>query len=140
MKIVKMNVTKPFNYLWLKTVESVDLNVHCAKCLVGSYYSNISNKEGTLENLQLENKIHYLCGVARPWNWNNNFHLAFMPSVGDTVRYSSNGIEIEIEDAIALPISEEFIDYGHSKAHLKSYYTCRNWQFANYLNQHQELF
>ena len=132
--VKELTVTKPFKYLWLKNVTGIDLSVHCAKCLKGEYNNDISNKIKTLSDLNLENGIYYLCGVSLPYVWHNNFHLAFEYSQGGTIDYCNNGIHIIIENAIALPISTEYIDWGNPKANSKAYNTCRNWQFANYLN------
>ena len=133
INIKQLTVSKPFKYLWLKHITGIDLNVHCAKCLKGEYISDVNNKITSLKDLPLQNGVYYLCGVSLPFVWVNNFHLAFEYSEGDVVRYSNNGIEIIIENAVSLPISEKFIDETNNKAKYKSYNTCRNWQFANYL-------
>lgn len=136
MKIVSLDVSAQFRYLWLKTVTDVDLSQHCANCLIGEYNSVISTKTKHLDNVELPDAIHYLCGVAFPWKWDNNFHLAFIPSKGNTVVYESNGIRIEIQDAVQLPISTEYVNVNHPKAKFKTYATCRNWQFAHYFSEH----
>lgn len=133
-----MTVEKSFKYLWLKTVVDVDLMSHCAKCLIGEYNDNISNTTEPIEDLKLDNEIHYLCGVSEPYNWNNNFHLAFMPSKGDVITLEDKGISIAIVNAKIIPISESYIDYDHKKAKFKSYHTCRNWQFAHWFNQYHK--
>ena len=76
-------------------------------------------------------KAYYICGVARPFNWFNNFHLAFEYSKGDIVSVRRMGIEVLIEDAKEIPIVFNKELCTHVKAKVKSYYTCRNWQFAN---------
>lgn len=134
MNIKTLKINSNFRYLWLKTVKDVDLSVHCAKCLIGEYDPRIKSSISSLENIELEDSIYYLCGVAYPFVWANNFHLAFRPCEGKNIEYSSNGISIEIENAEMLPISTEFIDQDNPKARFRSYYTCRNWQFANYFN------
>ncbi len=133
--IKRMNVTKPFKYLWLKKVEDIDLSVHCAKCLVGQYINAVNTKQKDYEDIELEDGIYYLCGVALPYKWDNNFHLAFKYSEGNSITYENNGISIVIQNAIQLPIDEKYIDITDKHAHLKTYRTCRNWQFAHYLNQ-----
>ena len=139
MKIKKIKIEKDFKYLWLKYVEGINLNTHCANCLVGNYSKKIKKAKGTYENIFLDEynttKYYYLCGVSSPFVYENNFHLAFKYCKDELLKYSSNGIEIEIENAIALPISKKFIDIRHPKAKFKSYSSCRNWQFANYLRQ-----
>lgn len=132
--IKNMSVIKPFKYLWLKKVENIDLSVHCAKCLVGEYINAINNRQQSFADIELQDGIYYLCGVAIPYNWDNNFHLAFKYSKGSQITYENNGISVIIHNAIQLPIDEKYIDTTHNKAHLKTYRTCRNWQFAHYLN------
>ena len=80
--------------------------------------------------------LGYAEGVAQPFKWEKNFHLAFMPQPGSTIHYESNGITVEIEGAVQLPICTDNIDQSHPKARLKSYHTCRNWQFANWFQTH----
>ena len=133
--IKQLSVSKPFKYLWLKRVTGVNLSEHCARCLKGEYIGAVNNKVIGLNDLTLQNGIYYLCGVALPFVWANNFHLAFEYSQGDVIDYSNNGIHIIIENAVVLPISETHIDETNIKAKYKAYNTCRNWQFANYLNK-----
>lgn len=139
MKIKKYSNSGSYAYLWLKEVKGVDLTHHCANCLVGEYDNRIKQSIKNASDLELNNSIYYLCGVARPFNWNDNFHLAFEPCDGETLIYSDRGIQIEIENAISLPISDSFIDPYHPKAKFKTYRTCRNWQFSHYLNSSDKL-
>jgi len=88
------------------------------------------------EDIPLEDSVYYLCGVALPYNWGRNFHLAFQPCPGNTVEYESNGIHVVIEDAERLPVSAEYIDSADPHASTKAYNTCRNWQFAHYYAKH----
>lgn len=135
MKIKSIRVNADFRYLWLKTVRDVDLNQHCAKCLIGQYDSRIGVTVREAHDIELQDQVYYLCGVAKPFNWARNFHLAFRPCPGSTVKYQSNGITVEIEDAERLPISQDYLDIHHPKAHLKAYYTCRNYQFAHWFSK-----
>ena len=84
MIIIKnLKVEKPFMYIWLKNVHNVKLNYHCAKCLIGNYHPKINKKTKSIKDLVLDNDIWYLCGVSLPYNWNNNFHLAFLSVIPD---------------------------------------------------------
>lgn len=134
MKIKKIIVSSKFRYLWLKTVEDVDLSQHCARCLIGEYDSRIKADIIQKRNIELTDSVYYLCGVAFPFDWNNNFHLAFRPCQGSTIHYENNGIEVVIEDAEQLPISQDNVDMTNPKAKFGSYRTCRNWQFAHWFN------
>lgn len=120
-----------FKYLWLKSVEDVDLTVHCAKCIIGKYDNRIKPNIGALNNITLENGIYYLCGVAAPFVWEKNFHLAFKYSYGDILEYANNGIAVKILNAKKIDFSSNDIDDSLPQSKLKSFYSCRNWQFAN---------
>ena len=133
--IKTLDVSAPFRYLWLKRVIGVDLSVHCARCLVGKYTDNISPRNPHTTDIQLDDGIYYLCGVSMPYNWAKNFHLAFEYSEGSRIEYANNGISVVIENARALPISESYIDQSDPNAWKKEFRTCRNWQFAHYLNK-----
>lgn len=136
MEILSLKIKRLFRYLWLKSVVDVNLNNHCAKCLIGEYNGKINSYEKEFSNILLEDKIYYLCGVTYPFNYEDNFHLAFKPSKNSILKISDKGINIEIKDAESLPISTKYINKNHSKSNFKSYYTCRNWQFANYFNDY----
>lgn len=139
VKIKTLTVTSKFRYLWLKYITGISLSVHCAGCFKGVYSKQVSPTVTNLENAELnecETNIFYLCGVASPYNWSKNFHLAFEQSEGNMIDYASNGIHVVIENAKQLPISQDDIDTSLKNADRKEYYTCRNWQFANYLRKH----
>ena len=136
--IKTLDVSAPLRYLWLKHVTGVDLNVHCARCLVGKYMDNISPHNPHTTDIQLNNGIYYLCGVSLPYVWEKNFHIAFEYSEGSRIEYANNGISVVIENAIELPISESYIDQNNPNAWRKEFRTCRNWQFAHYLKQRKE--
>lgn len=135
MRIKNLQVSADFRYLWLKTVKGVDLTQHCAKCLIGEYDPRITATMKEAADIELQDEVYYLCGVAYPFIWANNFHLAFMPAEGQNIHYESNGITIDIEGAAQLPISEDNVDIHYPKAHLKSYRTCRNYQFAHWYSK-----
>ena len=136
MKIKSITVSSPFKYLWLKSVEGVDLTQHCARCIVGKSSKAVSNTMKEAADIELGDGIYYLCGVALPYNWNRNFHLAICARIGHNFTYEHNGIRVEIEDGEPLPISPEYIDAGDKHANTKAFNTCRNWQFAHYYAKH----
>lgn len=122
-----------FKYLWLKYVAGVDLNVHCARCLVGWYSKRIQPDLQDRSDIVLDEhqtEYFYLCGVSSPYRWERNFHLAFRYKAGNTLRIMENGIEIVIEDAERIQIVK-LDKYDHPKGSIGAYNTCRNWQFAN---------
>jgi hypothetical protein len=131
MVIESLKVEMPFKYLWLKTVERVDLTQHCARCLIGQYDKRINANVTDLEDIPLENSVYYLCGDSAPYVWANNFHLAFKPCKGKQVVYENNGIRVVINDAERIEFDENDIDFTLVKSRISSFKTCRNWQFAN---------
>ena len=137
MIIKKMEVERPFKYLWLKAVKYVDLSKHCARCLIGNYDNRINSDTKVVHDVELnDGDIYYLCGVAFPYKWENNFHLAFRYKDGSNIEYSNNGITVKIKDAERLPIDSKYNNPLDKHIHNKAYYTCRNWQFANYFETH----
>lgn len=138
IKIHEMKICKPFRYLWLKSVTGVNLNVHCARCLKGTYDDRISPEAGELHDIELIGDLYYLCGVAKPYCWANNFHLAFKQKDGATLRYSDNGISVIIENAERIEITADAIDHSLPQAEKKEFSTCRNWQFANWLKRQMQ--
>lgn len=136
MIIDDIRVEKKFKYIWLKTVKDVDLTHHCAKCLIGDYDSRISKNTKHEINIKLKDDcIYYLCGVSFPYVWKNNFHLAFIHCENSTIELNENGIYIKITGAKELPITTDYIDTNNEYRTKKEFYTCRNWQFANYFDK-----
>ncbi|MCL1950454.1 MAG: hypothetical protein FWF59_12050 [Turicibacter sp.] len=137
MIIESLEVTSNFQYLWLKKVVDVDLTKHCAKCLIGTYSDHVNAKDKSFHDIELPDGIYYLCGVAYPYRYENNFHLAFRPRKGHTIDYTDNGIHVIIKDAWGLPFSTDdvspFLSNGEpcKTYDKKTYYTCRNYQFAH---------
>jgi hypothetical protein len=99
-----------FKYLWLKYVDGYDLNNHCARSLIGGYSKKIHNKisiENELILNEFNSRVYYLCGVSLPFNYNNNFHLAFKYSKGKIISLKENGIQILIENAERIIIKKQ---------------------------------
>ena len=133
MLIEELIVKKKFQYIWLKSVRDVDLTKHCANCLIGQYDPRINKKTSVAYDLKLDDEdIYYLCGVSEPYNWNNNFHLAFRYKKDSRIVEEKNGITVIIKDAERLPISSEYNDINIRD---KAFTSCRNWQFANYFER-----
>ena len=68
MKITNLTINANFRYLWLKTVRDVDLTQHCARSLVGEYDKRISPTKRVICDIDLQDSVYYLCGVAFPFN------------------------------------------------------------------------
>lgn len=131
MKIKEIQVNAHFRYLWLKDIKDVDLTQHCAKCLIGNYDSRINSKLVHIENIELPEKIYYLCGVSAPYVWENNFHLAFKEKQGSEIYVERNGVKVCIENAEEIKFSIKDVNNLLPESSKKAFFTCRNWQFAN---------
>ena len=138
-KILEMNIHSDFRFLWLKYIRSVNLNYHCAKGLNGrnddrikKYKTESVTSFSDIRLDQDEVDFYYICGVATPPNWSANFHCAFRYENGEIISVNENGIDINIQDAVRIPIEEvdrETCTNEHKDK--KEYYTCRNWMFAH---------
>lgn len=124
-------------YLWLKYITGVNLNVHCAKSLLGIYSKKINakNKKFSIELDEDTVEYFYLCGVTRPYIWKNNFHLAFKKKDGEKFEYVFNGTKVIVENAEKIDFSMADVDWNNPNAKKRDYITCRNWQFANWYNK-----
>ncbi len=130
--ITSLQTSSQFRYLWLKYVTGIDLEQHCAKCLLGNYSKHVgvtveSPLELTLDEYPAQ--AFYLCGVSKPYRWSNNFHLAFVFKKGSLLEVDELGVRVEIRDAKRISITQR--EYDHPLAVNPIYRTCRNWQFAH---------
>lgn len=134
-----IEINSRFKYLWLKYVRGVNLNYHCAKCLIGDYSEKIINTMFKGRNIELDEYrcgYYYLCGVSIPYVWRNNFHLAFRYSEGKKIKVERNGIRIIISDAEEIPIVPVDLNSNkHPRRFSPEFFTCRNWQFANMIKE-----
>ena len=138
--IKKLENNRNWMYLWGKYVTGVNLENHCAKSLLGNYSKKIDKNKASESNIKLDefnSDIFYLCGVSKPYKWNENFHLAIRYKEGNNIVINRNGLYLEIENAEELPIIFDINKCTHEKKNKKDFTTCRNWQFA-YI--YQELF
>ncbi len=122
-------------YFWIKSVKSVNLNVHCARCLVGEYsnFAEFGKHEGTHKDFQIKNEapFYYMCGVHKSNNWHRNFHLAFIYKEGSEIICHRDGVDCIIENAEQISIVEnKELMSRHSNGSKRQFNTCRNWQFA----------
>lgn len=138
--IKKLENNRSWLYLWGKYVTGINLEVHCAKSLKGNYSKKIVKNKSTRENIKLDeynSNIFYLCGVSKPYKWNENFHLALRYKPGNNITIERNGLYLEIENAEEIPIVFDIDKCNHENKYKEEYSSCRNWQFA-YL--YQDLF
>ena len=132
-----VEINAPFRYLWLKYVTGVNLNVHCAGCLKGEYSTKINidlYREKQILLHEHPSRILYMCGVARPYKWENNFHLAMREAEGESFNVDEHGVTMTVMNAIPLPIDSIAVEaIAHPKRLDPKFHTCRNWRFANFL-------
>jgi hypothetical protein len=120
-----------FMYFWGKHITGFDNMKHCSRCLQGSYEKSIA-KDIPLNrcfDIPFNGKAFYICGVAKPYNWANNFHAALIPGNDTVVKKTYNGITVVIEGAKEFKFNGDnaSVKYPH---YGKEYTTCRNFQFG----------
>lgn len=133
MATVTIGSTRGFRHLWLKTVRGFNDKDHCAKCLLGEYSKLFLTTMPTGEAIQLpfqQGETVYFCGVAIPFNWSNNLHIAGTVKEGCKITlplHNGSMIAIDgIERIDILPDAALRLYPERSKAFL----TCRNFQFG----------
>ena len=120
-------------YTWAKYVEYFDDENHCAQCLKGKWPRVINDKMVTNQDIELpldEGKPFYICGVAFPWNYKNNMHLAV---VGKKDAVAT--LELYTGDILIVKDAERYIfnDKVARKLYPKyneKYLTCRCFQYG----------
>lgn len=135
MRIDVFRTTETYQYLWLKYVTGFNLEVHCARCLLGNYSKRVgvdALNSGNMQMVELDEfpyKYIYLCGVTSPYRWERNLHIALEPCKGSKVVINECGVYAEISDAKRIEIQSQSV-YYHPKGASKEFNTCRNWRFA----------
>lgn len=127
-----------WSFLWLKYVEGVDLSKHCARSLVGRYSSlfpyrkKVSQVVAELD--EADTNLYYLCGVSRPYVYENNLHVAFRKAPGESFSMDFRNTHVVVTNAQRIDIVKEpvyFCKFGD----VPEYNTCRNWQFAQMIEK-----
>lgn len=122
---------------WLKYVTGVDLSKHCIYCLLGSKSKKVDKsllrgpKELHVELNEARAPFLYLCGVAYPYVWDTNFHLAFRPKEGAIAKVENGIHSVVIANAEQVTFCEADCDPNDRNFKNPMFRTCRNWQFAN---------
>jgi len=120
-------------YTWAKYVEFFDDTNHCAKCLKGRWPREINETMPANTDIHLplaEGKPFYICGVAYPWNYHHNMHLAVIGKAGAEARLELyTGDELIVKDAERYYFDEKAARelYPHKT---EEYLTCRCFQFG----------
>ena len=120
-------------YTWAKYVEAFDDKNHCAKCLKGKWPREIWEKMSANQDIVLpleEGKPFYICGVAYPWNYKNNMHLAIIGKQGGEAR-----LELYTGDVLTVRDAEQYLFDDKVARELypeysEKFLTCRCFQFG----------
>lgn len=135
--IKNITVKHPASFTWLKYINGVDLSHHCAKSLLGTYeqrWHRYGNKPIWSPLTLPVSPFYYFCAVTP--RWENNAHVAFVYKEGATMIVDNDQVYMEVENAEALPINQDCIDWNLPQSQDKAFNTCRNWWFASYLAKH----
>ena len=120
-----------FRYLWMKRVDDFLSCHHCARCIVGPYIWEVGKHMDSRSVFIAgdEGVLFYLCGVALPFDYSKNMHLALRVVEGKEASVTSHrGQVFSVQGAEQVHFDDraarrKFPDHG--EAHL----TCRNFQF-----------
>lgn len=127
---------RDFRWFWGKVVHRFNPKQHCARCLVGPWVSELSPKwlagEAGRVTVQVpDGSFLYVCGVASPYVWDNNFHLALRPVEGarpiSAPTYNGGIVHATGAEEVGIPsepAASQFPDLD------RSFLTCRNFQFG----------
>jgi len=122
-----------FRHFWSKRVTGFDATVHCADCLRGPRLLEVNKDLARGGRVTLNAKagsLIYICGVASPRNWANNFHLAFrVTDGGQTVSQLHTGARVAVSNAVAIHIADAAARRLYPELS-EQFLTCRNFQFG----------
>jgi hypothetical protein len=122
-----------FRYFWMKSVEGFNASAHCATCLKGEYVKSVGlhllASRPALVTAE-EGTLFYLCGVAKPYAWAKNAHLAIRVRKGATCTlHLHTGQSITIMGGEQVPFDDKAAR-EHYSTKSSAYLTCRNFQFG----------
>lgn len=135
-----LEVKRYHEFFWLRDIRGVDISKCCAECFLGGkddrvYYGTLHKPTALIDIDVIEHPkavAYYLCGLSAGFNYWQNTHIAFVPAPGETVFVDNHNIRVTITDARRI----EFADYKPNPPgfYTRRQRTCRNWIFANYIN------
>lgn len=122
-----------WRYFWLKRVTGFNPVCHCARCLVGSYLTEVNDRMAVNHAVTLplvHGEIGYLCGVSAHYRWGNNLHVAFIVAPGESIEAETyDGDTIVLTDAQRIEFDGR--EAARRFPHLgRDFLTCRNFQFG----------
>lgn len=127
-------------HLWLKAVNTVNLDVHCARSLVGTYLR--TSKPAIEQAFDLPDaRAWYFCGVTEPYRWADNDHalLVAVDDPNETSEFVTPGYQLTLIGVESVPISPSWIPLDAPHASDRKFHTCRNWQAAWWLHTEMGL-
>ena len=145
--VMRLEIKKSCEFFWLRRIEAVDISQCCMKCFLGTSDNRVfgaSKKAPTVIEIEIGSDdnlfppiAYYLCGLAKNWVYEKNTHVAFNPAAGEKVEIANAEISLLITGAKQI----HFADY---KPKATGFFTqrqrdCRNWIFANYVNDGMQL-
>lgn len=122
-----------YRYFWARRVTGFNDQAHCYSCLKGSRLAQVNlelSQGGEAVIPAKAGELVYICGVARPPRWENNFHLAIKVvegAVSDRTMHTGANLSV---------LNGELIPFDGDTARLlypdrgEDFLTCRNFQFA----------
>ena len=135
-----LQVKKYHEFFWLRDIRAVNIYKCCAECFIGNrdgrvYWGTLHQSQVVIDIDVIEDPkavAYYLCGLSAGFVWRENTHVAFVPAPGEAIEIDNEKISLKITDA-------RRIDFSDYKPDPPGYFTrrqrtCRNWIFANYVN------
>lgn len=135
-----LKVKRRHEFFWLRSIRQVNIYACCAECFIGNrdgrvYWGTLRKDEAFIDIDIKEDKkavAYYLCGLSSGYNYNKNVHVAFKPAAGETIQIDNDYYSLTITDA-------KQIDFAGYKPNPPGFFTdrqrrCRNWIFANFIN------
>lgn len=135
-----LTVKRYHEFFWLRDIRQVNIYACCAECFIGGrdnrvYYGTLHKATAHIDidvNDHPKAIAYYLCGLSAGFNWQQNTHVAFIPSPGEAVKIGNSNIDLKITNAREIHFQEyQPNPQGYFE---KRQRTCRNWIFANYIN------
>lgn len=122
-----------FKYFWAYRVDGFDPTKHCQPCFIGERLLQVRLPlaTGGVAKIRAQSgRRIYLCGVADPYRWKNNFHLPFVVRAGaEAAGQLYTGRDVEVLNGEELPIDPSYAKRAYPRLG-EEFLTCRNFQFG----------
>lgn len=124
-----------YSSLWLKGIRAVRLDRHCIDTFVGNRYAldRAAVEQTVSVELADQERALYLCGVAAPYRWADNAHLAIRSNPDAQWHGDAHVPGLRVTVIGGEPIfgwGEQDVDPDHPRYGDRLYRTCRNLQFG----------